>query len=357
MKRLMKGNEALAESAIRAGCRFFGGYPITPQSEILEYLAVRLPQEGGHFIQSESELSGIFMVYGASAAGFRAMTSSAGPGFSLKQEGISYLASLELPAVIVNVMRYGFGLGSITPGQCDYLQAVKGGGHGGYKALVYAPSTVQENADYTYIAFDKAEQYRNPVIILSDGAIGQMAEAVKLPDIKEHNPNKYEWSLKGKGQGNKNGKKMTDRMYYDFKFDEYDPYMRNKYNNIKEKEQMWEEIETDDAKIVLVAYGISSRICKEAVKEGRKQGIKIGLIRPITLWPFPEKAFCKLNGSVKLFICVEMNSLGQMVEDVKLAAEGKAPVYSYASGRVIPNVDEIFNIIRQTDNYSLREEY
>lgn len=357
MRKLMKGNEALAEAAVRAGCRFFGGYPITPQSEILEYLAKRLPETGGHFIQSESELSGIFMVYGASAAGYRAMTSSAGPGFSLMQEGISYLASLELPAVIVDVMRYGFGLGSITPGQCDYLQAVKGGGHGGYKVLVYAPSTVQENADYMYMAFDKAEQYRNPVLILSDGAIGQMAEAVELREMKEHDPNQFEWSLKGKGKGQKNGKKMTDRMYYDFKFEEYDPYMRGKYANIKEKEQMWEEVEVDDAQIILIAYGISSRICKEVVKDGRRKGMKIGLIRPITLWPFPQKAFDKVNGRVDAFISVEMNTLGQLVEDVVLAAKGKTPVYSYASGRFMPDVEEIFRIMEQIQNHTLSEVY
>lgn len=355
MRKLMKGNDALAEAAVRAGCRFFGGYPITPQSEILEYLAWRMPQVGGHFVQTESELAGINMVYGAAAAGYRALTSSSGPGFSLLQEGISYLASAELPAVVVDVMRYGIGLGVIIPGQCDYYQAVKGGGHGGYRALVYAPSTVQEAVDYTYDSFGKAEKYRNPVLILSDGAIGQMAEAVELPEMIEHDPDTYDWALKGKGRGSKNGRKMTDRIYYDFKFAEYDPHMRQKYAVMKEEEQQWEEVGLEDAEIALVSYGISSRICKEAVKTARRQGLKLGLIRPVTLWPFPVKAFEGLNKKIRGFLAVEMNSLGQMVEDVLLAARGQRPVYLYASGRVIPEAATILQMAQGIMDRTLQE--
>lgn len=344
MKTLMKGNNALAESAILAGCRFFAGYPITPQTEILEHLSRRLPEAGGHFIQTESELAGINMVIGAAACGFRAMTSSSGPGFSLKQEGISYLCSMELPAVIVDVMRYGIGLGNITLGQADYFQAVKGGGHGGYKVPVYAPSSVQENVDYTIMAFEKAEQYRTPVIILSDGAIGQMAESVELPEGKKHDPDKFEWTLKGKDAAHPNGRKMTDRIYYDFKFNEYDNHIRSRYHQMEKDEQLWEEVWLDDAEIILVAYGITSRVCKEAVKFARKKGIRLGLIRPISLWPFPKKAFDKTHSQAKAYLSVEMNACGQMVEDVILAARG-IPVYSYPSGRVIADSENILKIV------------
>ncbi len=363
MKKLMKGNNALAEAAILAGCRFFAGYPITPQTEILEYLAKNLPERGGHFIQTESELAGINMVIGAAATGFRAMTSSAGPGFSLKQEGISYLSSMELPAVIVDVMRYGIGLGNITLGQGDYFQAVKGGGHGGYKAPVYAPSSVQENVDFTFKAFDTAEAYRTPVIILSDGAIGQMAESVEMPEAqmaesvempeaREHDPDQYDWTLKGQDDAHPTGRKMTDRIYYDFKYTEYDPHIRERYAKMEEELQMWEEVETEDAEIVLVSYGISSRVCKEAVRMSRKKGWKVGLIRPITLWPFPRKAFEKTNKTAKAYLSVEMNACGQMVEDVALYGRG-VPVYSYPSGRVIADpeviLDKIEGIFKGTE--------
>lgn len=344
MKILMKGNNALAEAAIRSGCRFFAGYPITPQTEILEYLSKRLPQAGGHFIQTESELAGINMVIGAAAAGFRAMTSSSGPGFSLKQEGISYLSSMELPAVIVDVMRYGIGLGNVTLGQADYFQAVKGGGHGGYKVPVYAPSSVQENADYISLAFDKAEQYRTPVILLSDGAIGQMAESVTLPEERTHDINKYDWVLKGKDDIYPNGRKMTDRIYYDFKYDEYDDHIRKRYSEIEENEQMWEEVQLEDADMVLVAYGITSRVCKEAVKLARLQGVKLGMVRLITLWPFPKKALKKINGKIRAYLSVEMNACGQMFEDVVLNAES-TPVFSYPTGRVIADSKDILKII------------
>lgn len=344
MKKLMKGNNALAEAAILAGCRFFAGYPITPQTEILEYLAKNLPERGGHFVQTESELAGINMIVGAAATGFRAMTSSAGPGFSLKQEGISYLCSMELPAVIVDVMRYGIGLGNIVLGQGDYFQAVKGGGHGGYKVPVYAPSSVQENVDYITLAFDTAEAYRTPVLLLSDGAIGQMAESVELPEAREHDPNKYDWTLKGRDADHPTGRKMTDRIYYDFKYNEYDPHIRERYGKMEEELQKWEEIETADAEVILVSYGISSRVCKEAVKLARRKGLKVGMIRPITLWPFPRKAFEKTNKTAKAYLSVEMNACGQMVEDVALYGRG-VPIYSYPSGRVIADPEVILRKI------------
>ncbi len=354
MKRLMKGNNALAEAAILAGCRFFAGYPITPQTEILEYLAKNLPERGGHFIQTESELAGINMVLGAAATGYRAMTSSAGPGFSLKQEGISYMCSMELPAVIVDVMRYGIGLGSIMLGQGDYFQAVKGGGHGGYKVPVYAPASVQENVDFTIRAFDTAEAYRTPVLILSDGAIGQMAESVELPEGREHDPDQYDWTLKGRDAAHPTGRKMTDRIYYDFKFHEYDPHIRERYAKMEKELQMWEEVETEDAKIILVSYGISSRVCREAVKTARKKGWKVGMIRPITLWPFPKKAFAKTNSHAEAYLTVEMNACGQMVEDVALYGRG-VPIYSYPSGRSIADPEAILQKIESIMNGEEKE--
>jgi 2-oxoglutarate ferredoxin oxidoreductase subunit alpha len=346
MKKIMKGNDALAEAAILAGCRFFAGYPITPQTEILEALAKRLPEAGGHFVQTESELAGINMVLGAAAAGFRAMTSSSGPGFSLKQEGISYMSSMELPAVIVDVMRYGIGLGNIVLGQGDYFQAVKGGGHGGYRLPVYAPSSVQENADIIVLAFDTADKYRTPVIVLSDGAIGQMAEAVEMPKAREHDPYQWEWALNGRDEKHPLGRKMTDRNYYDFAYNEYDPHLRSRYKEMEDNLQFWEEVSIEDAEIILVSYGISARVCKEAVALGRAGGIRLGLIRPISLWPFPKKAFLKADPRVKGYLTVEMNACGQMVEDVALSVRN-APIYSYPSGRVIADSDVILKKVEE----------
>lgn len=356
-KELMKGNEALAEAAIRAGCRFFAGYPITPQSEILEYLSWRMPEAGGTFIQSESEIAGISMVYGAAATGFRTLTSSSGPGFSLKQEGISYIAAAELPCVVVDVMRYGSGIGDIYQAQGDYWQATKGGGHGDYKVLVYAPASVQENADLTYLAYDKADEYLNPVLILSDGAIGQMMEPVELPEMKTHDPDKFEWSMKG----NKDGryKQITSRFYYQTNGDikAYEKYLKAKYDKIEELEQKWESVETSDAEIILVSYGISSRICKEAIKIARGQNIKLGLIRPITLWPFPKLAFNNLPKSLKGFLSVEMSCLGQMVDDVALASRMKAPVYSFLSGGFVPEANKIVEMVKGILSDSIQEVY
>ncbi|MBR0599146.1 3-methyl-2-oxobutanoate dehydrogenase subunit VorB [Sinanaerobacter chloroacetimidivorans] len=334
-KQLMKGNDAIAEAAVRAGCRFFSGYPITPQSEILEYLSWRLPEVGGTFIQSESELSGISMVYGAAATGARAMTSSSGPGFSLLQEGISYIASAELPCLIVDVMRYGSGLADIFTGQGDYWQAVKNGGHGDYRCIVYAPNSVQESADLVALAFDKAEEYRNPVILLSDASISQMMEPVGFPELKDHDMDQYDWALRGKGNGP--NKRHTSVMYYN---PDYDNYLKAKYDTIAAKEQRWEEYQTEDAELILVAYGISSRICEEVVDLARAKGQKVGLIRPITLYPFPVTAFQKLK-NVKAYASVEMSCLSQMIEDVALTVRGAAPVYPIRGGMKIYEASDI----------------
>lgn len=340
MPILMKGNEALAEAAVRAGCRLFCGYPITPQSEILEYMSWRLPQVGGHFIQAESEIAAISMVYGAAAAGFRTLTGSSGPGFSLKQEGISYLAAAELPAVIVDVQRYGFGLGLISPGQGDYLQATRGGGHGGYRVLVYAPSSVQEMADLTYTAYEKAEEYRNPVLILTDGALGQMMEPLNLPPFQEYNPDKP-WAVKGKRDGFP--KFINTRLYNE---PDYDLTILAKYKQIELKEQKAETVAIDDAEVALVSYGISARVCKEAVKLGREQGLRIGLVRPITLWPFPRQEIRRAAEHARAFLAVEM-SFGQLVEDVALSVKGRKPVYVYGSGKQVPKVENILHFVRQ----------
>ncbi len=334
-KQLFKGNDAVAEAVVRAGSRFFAGYPITPQSEILEYLAWRMPEVGGTFVQTESEISGISMTYGAAATGARAMTSSSGPGFSLMQEGISYIAAAELPCLIVDVQRYGCGLADIFTGQGDYWQAVKNGGHGDYRCIVYAPNSVQESVDLVALGFDKAEEYRNPVIMLSDASIGQMMEPVEFPEMKEHDPDKLEWAMKGRGKGK--NKRHTSVMYY---HSDYDTYLKQKYDTIQEKEQRWEEVQVEDAELVLVAYGISSRICEEVVKMCRDSGKKVGLIRPITLFPFPNNAFANAKNA-KAFASVEISCLSQMIEDVVLAVKHKAPVYPIRSGYKVYEAEEI----------------
>ena len=338
-KVLMKGNEAFAESCLRAGCRFFSGYPITPQTEVLEYLSWRMEEVGGQFIQTESELAGVNMVFGAAATGARALTTSSGPGFSLKQEGISYLCGSDLPAVIADVMRMGNALGDIFQGQGDYWQLTRGGGHGDYRTIVLAPASVQENADLGYMAFDLAEKYRHPVIIASDAAIGQMVEPVELPEMREHDINAQNWVAKPRQQSK--DKVIIRNVYYDMGEEPYVDYLRAKYAEITEKEQRWESVQTEDAEIVLVAYGISSRVCKAAVKKAREQGIKLGLIRPITLWPFPQKAFDALGEQVKGFIGVEMNILGQMREDIVIACGNKYPVESYCEFSKVPSEKEI----------------
>jgi 2-oxoglutarate ferredoxin oxidoreductase subunit alpha len=332
----MKGNEALAEGAIRAGCRFYAGYPITPQSEVVEYMSWRMAEAGGQFVQSESEVAGICMIYGACAAGIRSMGSSSGPGFTLLHEGLSYISSAELPCVVADVQRYGTGLGDIFQGQSDYWQAVKGGGHGDYRLLVLAPSSVQETVDLVALAFDKAEEYRNPVLILTDAAIGQMIEPVSLPDMLECDPDRFDWSLKGKQGGQ--FRKHTSTMYY---IAEFNKYIKAKFDKIEANEERWESVLVDDAELVMVAYGISSRICKETVRLARAEGVKLGLIRPISLWPFPKKAFTNLAKSLKGFLTIEMSALGQICEDVALASRCKAPVYADLPGDKVPESDRL----------------
>ena len=334
-KELMKGNEALAEAAIRAGCRFYSGYPITPQSEILEYLSWRMDEVGGTFVQTESELAGINMLLGAAAAGARALTSSAGPGFSLKQEGISYLVAADLPAVIIDVMRIGTGLGDIAQGQGDYWQLTRGGGHGDYHTIVLAPASVQENCDMMETAFELAEKYRHPVLIASDAAIGQMAEGVNLPELKDHDINTYDWAVRGCKHGD--APRKIQNTYYTRP--DYVEYLRDKYAAM-DSEQRWENYKADDADVVLVAYGISSRVAKEAVNEARAQGFKLGLIRPITLWPFPDRAFAECKNA-KAFMTVEINILGQMVDDVRLAIRDSRPVDFYGTFFGLPESDVI----------------
>lgn len=341
-KVLMKGNEAFAESCIRAGCRFFSGYPITPQTEILEYMSWRMEEVGGAFIQTESELAGVNMAFGAASAGARALTTSAGPGFSLKQEGISYLCGSDVPAVIADVMRIGSALGDIFQGQGDYWQLTRGGGHGDYRTIVLAPASVQENADLAYLAFDLAEKYRHPAIIGSDAAIGQMAEPVELHEMREHNIDEFDWAVHGRRKGEK--QRVITNVYYQMGADNYMTYLREKYAQIEANEQRWESVCTEDAEIVLVAYGISSRVSKEAVKVARRRGMKLGLIRPITLWPFPKKAFDALGEQVKGFLCVEMSILGQMRDDVVLACGNRRPVEDYGEFANVPSVDVILEM-------------
>ncbi len=341
-KVLMCGNEALAEAAIIAGCRFYAGYPITPQNEIPAYMSKRMPEAGGVFIQSESELAAINMVFGSSLTGTRAMTSSSSPGISLKQEGISYLAACELPAIIVNIMRGGPGLGNIGPSQSDYFQAVKGGGHGDYHQIVIAPASVQEIADLTMLSFDLADKYRMPVMILGDGILGQMMEPVEFkaetkPEIKK------DWILDGcKGRKPRIIKSL---ILSDGELEKFNLKLQKKYNQIKDIEQRCEVLYGDDSEIMLVAYGTPSRICRSVVEKLRKKGKSIGMIRPITLWPFPERAFKKLAKNVKSFLVVEM-SCGQMIEDVKLAIDCARPVHFYGrTGGEIPGEDEIIKEI------------
>ena len=324
-KVLISGNEALAEAAVRAGCKRYFGYPITPQNEIPELMARRLPEIGGTFLQAESEIAAINMVYGAAAVGERAMTSSSSPGISLMQEALSFMAASDLPAVVVNMQRGGPGLGNISPSQADYFQAVKGGGHGDYRLLVYAPSTLQEIVDLTVRAFDKADEYRNPVMILGDGVLGQMMEPVTLPEIQPRQVDKP-WALTG-AQGRPS--KVIRSLYMlpgeECALERLNYKLRAKYERMAEREVMCETVLTDDAEIVLVAFGTSARIAKTAVLHARSQGLKAGLIRPITLFPFPEKIIAKIAETAERFLVVEMN-LGQMVEDVKLAVNGRCPV-------------------------------
>ncbi|HHT9125099.1 MAG TPA: 3-methyl-2-oxobutanoate dehydrogenase subunit VorB [Candidatus Brocadiia bacterium] len=347
MKQLLTGNEAAAEAAILAGCRYYYGYPITPQNELMTHMAIRMPQVGGTFIQAESEIAAINMVYGSAAAGARTMTSSSSPGISLKQEGISYLAGSELPCVIVNVQRGGPGLGDISPSQADYFQAVKGGGHGDYHTIVLAPGSVQEIADLVYDAFDIADKYRNPVMILGDAQIGQMTEPVEFLKPTITNLPAKKWALTG-AEGRK---RNIIKSFYPVKgeLEAFNAKLQKKYREIERLEVRYEGFNLEGADIVLVAYGTSARICKEVVKNSIKSdpegkfgaGMRVGLIRPITLWPFPKGIIRKTSEKVSAILTVEM-SAGQMVEDVRLAVEGRCPVYFYGrTGGGVPTSKEI----------------
>lgn len=341
----MKGNEALAEAAIRAGCDAYFGYPITPQSEVLEYLAREMPKYNRTVMQAESEVASINMVYGAAGAGFRAMTSSSSPGISLMQEGISYLAGAELPCLIVNVNRAGPGLGTIQPGQGDYFQSTKGGGHGDYRLLVLAPSSVQEMADFVFLGFDLADKYRNPVLILSDGAIGQMMEKVNFGEYVPHFVAKP-WATTGKTK-DRNRNYITSLFIQPEKMEQHNNKLEAKFKQIHDNEVRFEEIQTRDADYLFVAYGLSARICHKAVDLAREKGIKAGMLRPITLWPFPAPRLFELAGQVKFMLTIELNS-GQMVEDVRLAVNGKIPVAFYGRmGGMLPTPEEI---VQQLEN-------
>jgi len=338
--KLMKGNEAIAEAALRAGCRFYAGYPITPQSEILEYMSANMQKWGGTFIQGESEIASMSMLWGAAACGERVMTSSSGPGYDLKQEGISYMASYNLPGVIADVMRYGVGDGEITEGQDSYWIATRGGGHGDSRQIVLTPASVQECAELTYEAFDLAEKYRTVVIILSDGGISQMIEKVVLPPAKEHDKSKFDWAIKGYKSLDEPKVKVTN-LDRSMDYAEYDSMMRNKFSQMHRAEQRWENFMTDDAELVLVAYGISSRVCKSAVRRARQAGIKLGLLRPISVWPFPAKAFDQLPASVRALVTVEMSLSAQMAQDVLLSTKFSLPVYSYLTSKYVPTTQGV----------------
>lgn len=344
-KLFMKGNEAIAEAAIRAECRFYAGYPITPQNEIPEYMSWRMPEVEGVFIQAESELAAINMVYGAAACGARAMTSSSSPGISLKQEGISYLAGSELPAVIVNMERGGPGLGNISGSQADYFQTVKGGGHGDYRLLVYAPYNLQELWDITMLSFDKADEYRNPAMILADGILGQMMEPFyptpyEKPDLPEKT-----WALTGcKGRE----PNVLKSLYMGEGELEYrNGLLQEKYRKMKEREVKFEAIGTDDAELVVVAFGIAARIALSAVRKLRNDGLKVGLFRPITLFPFPERELGALAGDKRRFLTIELNA-GQMVEDVRLSINGRSEVHFYGRpGGAILSPEEVQEKIQE----------
>lgn len=342
-KVLMCGNEIIGEAAIQAGCRFYAGYPITPQNELTAYMARRMPEEGGIFIQAESELAAINMVFGASLAGARAMTSSSSPGMSLKQEGISYLVGNELPAVVVNIMRGGPGLGNIAPAQSDYFQATKGGGHGDYNLIVLGPATLQELADVVGIAFDLTDRYRNPVLVLGDGILGQMMEPVKIKKMGV--PPERDWILTGaKGRP---PRIMRSLILKEGELENHNRHLQEKFSLMKERELLYEEKETGDAEIIIVAYGTSARIAKAALSKVRSEGIRAGIIRPITLWPFPEKVIANASSRIKCFLVIEM-SAGQMVEDVRLAVSGNCPVHFHGrTGGGVPTVDEVSEKIRE----------
>lgn len=353
VKELIKGNEAVVKAAILAGCRSFYGYPITPASEIAEAAAKYFPQVGGTFLQAESEVAAINMVYGAAAVGERTMTASSGPGLSLMQEGISYLAGSELPCVIVDIMRGGPGLGNIAPEQADYHQIVKGGGHGNYHTIVLAPHSVQEMCDLTFLAFDLADRFRNPVIVLTDGFIGQMMEPVEFPRVVVTPPPKP-WAVRGDAATREN---LITSIYLDPEvLERHVQHLEEKYARASQSTEMYEKYRTDDADIITIGYGIISRILKTAVDQARARGIKAGLFRPITLWPFPAREISVLADWARCFLTVELSN-GQLVEDVRLAVEGRRPVLLYSRfGGVVPTTEELLDhIIEASEVEDVRE--
>lgn len=347
-KYLMKGNEAIAEAAIMSGCRYFFGYPITPQNQIPEYMSKRMPEVDGCYLQAESEVSAINMVYGAAGAGARVMTSSSSPGVSLKMEGISYISCAELPCMVVNIVRGGPGLGSIQPAQSDYMQATKGGGHGDYRMVVLAPCSVQEAADLVMDGFDIADKYRICVMLLGDGMIGQMMEPVEFKQTQMAELPAKDWAATG-WDGASRPRAVVNSLYIESEaLEEVNKRLQAKYEEITKNETRVETYKLDGAEIVLAAYGTTARIAKSAIAMAEKEGIKVGLIRPITVWPFPGEAFQKAAAQegVRGFISVEM-SAGQMVEDVKIAVNGKKPVHFFGKmGGIIPTPNEILEAIR-----------
>jgi len=342
MRQLCKGNVAVVKGAILAGCRAYYGYPITPASEIAEAAALYLPQVGGTFVQAESEVASINMVYGAAAAGVRVMTASSGPGLSLMQEGISYLAGAELPCVIVDVVRGGPGLGNIAPEQSDYFAMVKGGGHGDYRNLVLAPASVQEMADLTILAFDLADKYRNPAIVLADGFTGQMIEPVDLVEHEISLPDKP-WAVRGTPETRHN---LISSIYLETnELEAHQREMEAKYIRAQKAETRYEIYQTEDAEILLVGFGIVSRVLRSAVEQARRQGLKVGLFRPISLWPFPSLSLANSAKNVEKVFVVELSN-GQMVEDVRLALDGAVPVEFYGrAGGNVPSVEEIYGAL------------
>jgi 2-oxoisovalerate ferredoxin oxidoreductase alpha subunit len=353
MRQLCKGNVAIVKGAILAGCRSFYGYPITPASEIAEAAALYIPQVGGTFLQAESEVAAINMVYGAAASGARVMTASSGPGLSLMQEGISYIAGAELPCVIVDVVRGGPGLGNIAPEQSDYFAMVKGGGHGNYHNIVLAPASVQEMADLTVLAFELADKYRNPAIILADGFIGQMMEPLELEYREVVEPEKP-WAVKGTPETRKN---LVSSIFLEpDDLENHQRHLEEKYELARKNEPRWELYDTDDADLLLVGYGITSRILRSAVEAARAEGQRVGLFRPITLWPFPSDALRKAAAGVRQVVVVELSN-GQMVEDVRLALNGRVPVDFYGrTGGNVPSLEEIHaEVLRRMTNLVEKE--
>jgi len=342
-KVMVKGTEAIAEAALRAGCKLYYGYPITPQSELTEYMARRLPEIDGTFLQAESEVAAVNMIYGAACTGKRVMTSTSSPGFSLMQEGMSYIAGAELPSVFVNVVRGGPGLGDIQPAQCDYFQATKGGGHGDYKLVVYGPESLQEAVELTVKSFDVADKYRTPVLILADGMLGQMMEPVSFPEFVDEKtlPDHSDWAMTGTNM-ERDANRVTSFNIDPYGLEEMNHRYQARYKEIIKNEKMYEEYMLEDADVVIVAYGTIGRIAKSVAKMAREKGVKAGVFRPITLWPFPYEELAKYNDQAKMFFTVEM-SAGQMIEDVRLSVNGKKPVEFYGRmGGVVPTPGEIF---------------